>query len=128
MVATVGDAGLEMVLGELATIRDLKLAVPIVVFVDTQIGLIELKQRSAQLTDLAVNFGATDFPAVARALGGEGVKYEEVYLKAYETVSEVKVGLGNYLRFYNGRRPHSSLERQTPDQVYFNQLSTPRAA
>ena len=56
------------------------------------------------------------------------VKYEEVYLKAYETVSEVKVGLGNYLRFYNGRRPHSSLERQTPDQVYFNQLSTPRAA
>ena len=56
------------------------------------------------------------------------VKYEEVYLKAYETVSEVKVGLDNYLRFYNGRRPHSSLERQTPDQVYFNQLSTPRAA
>ena len=56
------------------------------------------------------------------------VKYEEVYLKAYETVCEVKVGLGNYLRFYNGRRPHSSLERQTPDQVYFNQLSTPRAA
>ncbi len=35
-------------------------------------GLIELKQRSSQLPNLAVDFGATDFPAVARALGGEG--------------------------------------------------------
>ena len=56
------------------------------------------------------------------------MKYEEVYLKAYATVSDVRVGLGNYFRFYNGRRPHSSLERQTPDQVYFNQLPTPWAA
>ena len=73
VVATVGDAGLEMFLGELATVRDLKLAIPIVVFVDTQLGLIEMKQRSSQLPALAVNFGATDFPAVAEALGGEGV-------------------------------------------------------
>ena len=75
VVATVGDAGLEMVLGELATVRDLKLA--IVVFVDTQLGLIELKQRGSQLPGLAVDFGATDFPALARALGGEGVRVRD---------------------------------------------------
>ena len=73
VVATIGDGGLEMFLGELATLRDLKLAIPILVFVDTQLGLIELKQRTSQLPNLAVDFGATDFPAVARALGGEGV-------------------------------------------------------
>ena len=47
VVATVGDAGLKMVLGELAAVRDLKLAIPIVVFVDTQLGLIERKQRGS---------------------------------------------------------------------------------
>ena len=73
VVATMGDGGLEMVLGELATLRDLRLPLPIVVFADAQLGLIELKQRSSQLPGLAVDFGATDFPAVARALGGEGV-------------------------------------------------------
>ena len=73
VVATIGDGGLEMFLGELATLRDLKLAIPILVFVDTQLGPIELKQRTSQLPNLAVDFGATDFPAVARALGGEGV-------------------------------------------------------
>ena len=67
VVATAGDAGLEMVLGELATVRDLNLAIPIVVFVDRQLGLIELKQRTSQLPGLAVDFGATDFPALARA-------------------------------------------------------------
>lgn len=73
VVAFIGDAGLEMFLGELATARDLKLGIPIVVFVDEQLGLIELKQRGSQMENLAVDFGATDFPAVARALGGEGV-------------------------------------------------------
>ncbi len=77
VVATVGDAGLEMFLGELATARDLKLAIPILVFVDTQLGLIELKQRGSQLPNLAVDFGATDFPAVAKALGGEGVRVRD---------------------------------------------------
>ncbi len=72
VVAFVGDAGLEMFLGELATIRDLKLCVPIVVFVDGSLALIELKQRGSQLPNLAVDFGETDFPAVAKALGGEG--------------------------------------------------------
>jgi putative transposase len=48
------------------------------------------------------------------------VKYEEVYLKAYASVSEARASLGRYLSFYNTRRPHMSLDRITPDQVYFN--------
>ena len=48
------------------------------------------------------------------------VKYEEVYLKAYDTVSEARASLGGYLEdFYNRKRPHSSLDRVTPDQAYF---------
>jgi acetolactate synthase-1/2/3 large subunit len=73
VVAFTGDAGLEMVLGELATLRDLKLPVVVVVFVDASLALIELKQRKAGRGNLGVDFGATDFPAVAEALGGHGV-------------------------------------------------------
>ena len=43
------------------------------------------------------------------------VKYEEVYLKAYENVSEARASTGCCLSFYNGRRPHSSLDDATPD-------------
>jgi putative transposase len=50
------------------------------------------------------------------------VKYEEVYLRAYNTVGEARASLGRYLDFYNGRRPHSSLDGITPDQAYFNPL------
>jgi putative transposase len=49
------------------------------------------------------------------------VKYEEVYLRAYGSVSDARASLGRYLTFYNGRRSHSSLDRKTPDYVYFNQ-------
>ena len=49
------------------------------------------------------------------------VKYEEVYLRAYGSVSETRASPGRYLTFYNCRRPHSSLVRQTPDHVYFTQ-------
>ena len=49
------------------------------------------------------------------------VKYEEVYLRAYESVGEARSSIGRYLDFYNGRRPHSSLDDATPDQAYFNQ-------
>jgi putative transposase len=56
------------------------------------------------------------------------VKYEAVYLRAYETVGEARSSIGRYLSFYNSRRPHSSLDRQTPDAVYFNQSSLPAAA
>ena len=73
VVAFVGDAGLEMVLGELATLRDLTLPVVIVVMVDRSLALIEMKQRRIGLQNRGVDFDATDFPAVATALGGEGV-------------------------------------------------------
>lgn len=77
VIAFVGDAGLEMFLGELATIRDLGIAIPIVVFVDTQLGLIELKQRASQMPNLGVEFGATDFTAVAEAMGGAGASVRD---------------------------------------------------
>jgi len=72
VAAFVGDAGLEMFLGELSTIREKKLGIPIVVFVDESLGLIELKQRGSQMANLAVDFGGSDLPAVAKALGGYG--------------------------------------------------------
>jgi putative transposase len=48
------------------------------------------------------------------------VKYEEVYMKAYDDVPEARHSLGRYITFYNGRRPHTALDRRTPDQAYFN--------
>tara|TARA_B100000315_G_scaffold234869_1_gene249267 strand:+ start:365 stop:847 length:483 start_codon:yes stop_codon:yes gene_type:complete len=48
------------------------------------------------------------------------VKYEEVYLKVYESVAEARAGIGAYLRFYNTERPHQSLEYRTPAQVFEN--------
>ena len=56
------------------------------------------------------------------------VKYEEVYLKAYNTVSVARASLGSYLTFYNSRRPHSSLAARTPDQTYFDNLPMVMAA
>jgi len=56
------------------------------------------------------------------------VKYEEVYLKAYDDVPEARASIGRYLDFYNTRRPHSSLDRRTPDQAYFNPLPLRAAA
>lgn len=47
------------------------------------------------------------------------LKYEEVYLHAYESTSEAKSSIGRYMQFYNGQRPHSSLAGRTPDIVYF---------
>jgi putative transposase len=49
------------------------------------------------------------------------IKYEEVYLRAYASVPEARASIGRYIDgFYNVRRPHSSLDRQTPDEAYFN--------
>jgi putative transposase len=56
------------------------------------------------------------------------VKYEEVYLRAYDSVAEARASIGRYLAFYNGRRPHSSLDAQTPDQAYFNHVPLLAAA
>jgi len=56
------------------------------------------------------------------------IKYEEVYLRAYDSVAEARTSIGRYLAFYNGRRPHSSLDRRTPDQAYFIPLPQLAAA
>jgi putative transposase len=56
------------------------------------------------------------------------VKYEEVYLRAYDTASEARASIGSYLSFYNGRRPHSSLDGTTPDHAYFTSLPLRMAA
>jgi putative transposase len=57
------------------------------------------------------------------------LKYEEVYLKAYDNVVEANTGIGKWIEFFNQRRRHTSLDRKTPDQVYYNLPSgLPRAA
>jgi putative transposase len=56
------------------------------------------------------------------------VKYEEVYLKAYDSVGEARTSIGRYLDFYNRRRPHSSLDGTTPDRAYFEPLPIRMAA
>jgi putative transposase len=93
-------------------------------------------------TDQGAQFTSADFLGVLRAqaiqisMDGQGcwrdnvfverlwrsVKYEEVYLHAYETVSDVRAGLDRYFTFFNHRRPHQALRRQTPDTVYFTAL------
>ncbi|MBK7419964.1 MAG: IS3 family transposase [Nitrospira sp.] len=54
----------------------------------------------------------------------KSIKYEEVYLHAYDTVSAAHQGLERYLTFYNQTRPHQALDGQTPDQVYYDNLTT----
>jgi putative transposase len=56
------------------------------------------------------------------------VKYEEVYLRAYDSVSDARASIGCYLDFYNGRRPHSSLDGMTPDRAYCKPLPLRLAA
>jgi acetolactate synthase-1/2/3 large subunit len=77
VLAVVGDAGLEMGAGELATLAAEGLAVVICVLVDDSLSLIEMKQRATQRPNLGVDFAGsgrgTDFAALARALGGHGV-------------------------------------------------------
>ena len=73
VIAFIGDAGMEMILGDLATLRDQKLPVIICVLVDESLALIELKQRNTQRPNLGVDFSGTDFPVVAAAMGGYGV-------------------------------------------------------
>ena len=58
----------------------------------------------------------------------KSVKYEEVYLRAYDGVGEARASLGRNLHFYKSQRPHSSLERKTPDEAYFNSQAIAMAA
>jgi putative transposase len=99
-------------------------------------------------TDQGSQFTSTDFTDVLKrhdiqiSMDGKGrwidnvfverlwrsVKYEQVYLHAYENVSEAKQKLAIYFNFYNAQRPHSSLGRRTPDMTYFNQPFMEQAA
>ena len=47
------------------------------------------------------------------------IKYEEVYLKAYDSVSQAPASIDRYLDFYNQGRPHSALDERTPDEAYY---------
>jgi putative transposase len=59
----------------------------------------------------------------------KSIKYEEVYLHAYDSVSEAKRGLEKYFTFYNQRRPHTAFDDKTPDEFYFDNLPVlPKAA
>ena len=90
VVAFVGDAGLEMVLGELATARDLAMPVIVIVLVDRSLALIALKQQREKYAELAVSFGATDFAAVGTAMGGHGVSVSD----SAGLSREIELGLG----------------------------------
>ena len=56
------------------------------------------------------------------------VKYEKIYLHAYDSVSAAKAGIARYFDFYNTQRPHTALDGRTPDDVYFNLLPLQQAA
>lgn len=56
------------------------------------------------------------------------VKYEDIYLHGYETITAARNGLKRYFAFYNGRRPHSALGAATPERAYFDSLSLAEAA
>ena len=58
----------------------------------------------------------------------KSVKYEEVYLHAYDSINEAKSGLEKYVTFYNQRRPHTALDDKTPDEFYFDNLPALRQA
>jgi putative transposase len=51
------------------------------------------------------------------------VKYEEVYLRAYDSISAARQGVGRYLTFYNQTRPHRALDGKTPEEVYGDNLT-----
>ena len=50
------------------------------------------------------------------------IKYDEVYLKAYDSVSHARASLSQFITFYNNRRPHQSFAGKTPDMIYFTNL------
>jgi putative transposase len=56
------------------------------------------------------------------------IKHDEVYLRAYESVSQARASLARFIELYNTCRPHSSLDRKTPDEFYFASLPAMRKA
>lgn len=97
--------------------------------------------QGAQFTSEAFT-GALKAHGIAISMDGKGrwvdnvfverlwrsVKYEDVYLRAYETPTELRAGLRRYFTFYNTRRRHSALGRRTPDTVYFDHADRELAA
>jgi acetolactate synthase-1/2/3 large subunit len=106
VVVFVGDAGLEMGLGELATLRDLGLPVIVCVLVDESLALIELKQRAGQRANVGVDFGGTDFPALARAMGGHGVWVDDAETLAREAQTALTRDTYTLLACRIGRRAY----------------------
>ena len=58
----------------------------------------------------------------------KSIKYEEIYLHAYDSVSAARAGIGKYFSFYNQRRPHTEHGGETPETMYFNNLELKKAA
>ncbi|HVA11593.1 MAG TPA: integrase core domain-containing protein, partial [Candidatus Dormibacteraeota bacterium] len=58
----------------------------------------------------------------------KSVKYEDIYLKAYGSIPEARAGLTRYFEFYNRVRRRQSLDRRTPDDVYYTSLPLAVAA
>ncbi|MDR3741938.1 MAG: integrase core domain-containing protein, partial [Terracidiphilus sp.] len=56
------------------------------------------------------------------------IKYEEVYLRAYESVNHARRCIGDYIELYNQKRPHSSLADQAPNEAYFATLPAIKSA
>ena len=99
-------------------------------------------------TDQGSQFSAADFVAAVNACGAQqsmdgrgcwrdnvfverlwrSVKYEEVYLKAYDSVSAARAGIAAYFDFYNRRRPHTAHGGQPPDAVHFGALPAVKQA
>lgn len=106
VIAFVGDAGLEMMLGELATARDLKLPVLIAVLVDESLTLIEMKQRAGQLPNLGVDFPGSNFPAIAEAMGGVGLWIDDEQSLRAEAVKAASRDTFTLLAIRIGRRAY----------------------
>ncbi|MEO1200169.1 MAG: thiamine pyrophosphate-binding protein [Pseudomonadota bacterium] len=104
--AFIGDAGLEMTLGELATLREERLPVLVVVLVDDSLALIELKQRNAQRPNLGVDFTGSDLPAVARALGGHGAWIDDTETLRAEAIAAFDRDTFTLLACRIGRRAY----------------------
>ena len=78
------------------------------------------------LSELAEQHDVRDNVFVERVW--KSIKYEEVYLHAYDSVHQARTSIGKYIEFYNSIRPHSSLQALTPDPVYLNRLPESLAA
>ena len=83
---------------------------------------------SEQFTSLVLASGsAMSMDSKGRALDNifierfwRSLKYEDIYLKEYETVKEATKGIAEYINFYNTDRPHQALKYKTPAEIYFN--------